>query len=117
MNPYYYLFYKLSRFLNKKGNNEMGPIYAITIIFLMNIVFIYVKSFHIIRENSHGLYKVILGILIVCVFTTNFILFQNKNRVKEIMKRYKEESETSRKIGSSLVIMYVSLSLGLIIFL
>jgi uncharacterized membrane protein YidH (DUF202 family) len=116
MNPYYYLFYKLSRFLNKKGNNEMGSIYAITIILLMNIVFIYVKSFHITRESSHGLYKVILGIVIVCVFTTNAILFQNKNRVKEIMDRYKNESDTSRKTGNFLVILYVVLSLALIVF-
>jgi len=117
MNPYYYIFYKLSLFLNKKGNNEMGPIYAITIIFLMNIIFIYVKLFHITKANSHGLYKVILGIVIVCVFIINAILFQNKNRVKEIMNRYKGESEINRKIGSSLVILYVVLSLGLIVFI
>ncbi len=30
MNPYYYMFYKLSRFLNEKGNNEWGPIAAMT---------------------------------------------------------------------------------------
>lgn len=116
MNPYYYLFYKLSRFLNKKGNNEMGSIYAITIIILMNIVFIYVKSFHITRENSHGLFKVILGIVIVCLFAANTILFQNKTRVKEIMNRFKGESEANRKIGNFLVILYVALSLVLIVF-
>lgn len=95
----------------------MGPIYAITIIFLMNIVFIYVKLFHITKANSHGLYKVILGIVIVCVFITNAILFQNKNRIKEIMARYKNESDASRKMGNLLVILYVVLSLGLIIFI
>ena len=95
----------------------MGPIYAITIIFLMNIVFIYVKSFHITRENSHGLYKVILGIVIVSVFTTNAILFQNKNRVKEIMNHYKGETEKCRKIGNLLVILYFIMSLALIVFI
>jgi hypothetical protein len=72
--------------------NCSGVVYAITIIILMNIVFIYVKSFHITRENSHGLYKIILGIVIVCLFATNTILFQNRNRVKKIMNRYKGES-------------------------
>jgi hypothetical protein len=95
----------------------MGSIYAITIILLMNIVYIYVKMLHITKEYSPSLYKVILGIVIVFVFTTNFILFQNKNRVKEIMNLYKKESDTSRKIGNFLVILYVVLSLGLIIFI
>lgn len=117
MNPYYYLFYKLSRFLNKKGKNEIGPIYAITIIILLNFVFVYVKSFNITSENSNNLYKIILGIVIVCVFITNAILFQNKSRVKEIMNNYKGETERSRKVGNHLVILYVILSLALIVFL
>jgi|GEM_PF-6376671 len=93
----------------------MGSIYAITIIILMNIVFIYVKLFHITRENSQGLYKVILGIVIIFLFVTNIILFQNKKRVNEIMNQYKRESERSRKIGSFLVILYIVLTLALII--
>ena len=95
----------------------MGAIYAITVIVLMNIVFVYVKLFHITKENSQGLYKVILGVVIILLFVTNIILFQNKKRVKEIMSRYKWESERSRKIGNFLVILYVALSLALIVFM
>jgi hypothetical protein len=117
MNPYYYLFYKLTRFLNKEGNNEWGVIFTITIVVLMNIIVIYVRSFHITQGNSHGLFKVILGIVIVVLFATNAILFQNKRRVAEIMKRYHGESETSQKVGDTLVILYVLFSVGLIVFL
>jgi len=117
MNPYYYMFYKLSRFLNKNGNNEMGPIYAITIILLMNIIFIYTKTFHLKSETSHGFFKFILGIVIVSLFTTNVILFHNKNRLNIIMNRYKGESDTRRQIGNVLVLLYIVLSLALIVFI
>lgn len=117
MNPYYYLFYKLSRFLNKKGNNEWGPIYGISIFFGWTLIVIYVKIFHITEENSQGIYKTILGIVAVSLFITNCILFLNKKRVKAIMSRYKGESETRRKVGNLLVILYVVMSLALIVFI
>lgn len=116
MNPYYYLFYKLSRFLNKKGNNEWGPIYGISIFFGWTIVVVYVKIFQITEGNPQGLYKTILGIMALSLFVLNCILFLNKNRVKGIMSRYKGESKTSRIIGNGMLILYVVLSLGLIIF-
>ncbi len=94
----------------------MRPIYAITIIILMNIVIVYVNLFHKTEENSNGSLKVILGIAIVFLFATNVILFQNKLRVKNIMGQYESESDRSRKIGDFLVIFYIVLSLGLIIF-
>lgn len=43
MNPYFYLFYRLSRFLNRSGKNEMAPIYAITILVGMNVSLLYVR--------------------------------------------------------------------------
>ena len=115
MNPYYYLFYKLSRVLNKKGNNEMGSIYAISVVLLLNIIVIYVKLFHIAEKNSQGLFKIILGIIVLFIFGTNILLFQNKKRIKTIMNRFKNESEGHRRAGSFLVILYILLSLGLLI--
>ena len=94
----------------------MGPIYGISCIVIMNIIFVYITTLHIKEENTQGLYKTIFIIICIALFITNVILFQNKNRVIEIMNRYKGESETSRKLGNSLVIMYVLLSLGLIVF-
>ena len=117
MNPYYYLFYRLSQFLNKKGNNEWGPIYALTVLVGWNIVVAYVKHFGITSENSQGTYKTVLILIAIALFITNSILFLNKQRVETIMDRYNGESTKSRKIGGFLLILYIVLSLGLIMFL
>lgn len=114
MNPYYYLFYKLSRFINKKGNNEWGPVYAISVLIGWNIGMAYVKVLPITRENFIGIYKTVLIVIFVVLFIANCILFLNKKRVKAIMTRYRKESAVSRITGNILVILYVALSLGLI---
>lgn len=116
MNPYYYLFYKLNLFLNKKGDNEWGPIGGVTLFLECNIIIPYVKLLHINEENINGIYKTILIIFFVAIFITNAVVFSNKRRVSDILNRYKSESERSRKIGSFLVILYVALSLGSIVF-
>ena len=117
MNPYYYLFYKLSRFLNKKGNNEWGPIYGISIFFVWTIILIYIKIIDITKENAQGINKTIIGIVGISFFVVNCIIFQNKRRVKSIMSRYREESEISRIMGSILIIIYELLSLALLMFI
>jgi len=117
MNPYYYLFYKLTRFLNKKGNNEWGPVYALSVLIGWNIGMAFIKVLPITHENFISKYKTVLIIIFVSLFITNCILFLNKKRVKEIINRYQVESETSRKIGNFLVILYVVFSLGLILFI
>ncbi len=116
MNPYYYLFYKLSCFLNRKGNNEWGPVYALSVLVGWNIVIIYVNLFHITEENSKGIYKIFLVIIGIALFITNTILFLNRKRIKEISNLYKGESEGRRKAGNFLVILYIILSLALIVF-
>ena len=116
MNPYYYLFYKLNLFLNKKGDNEWGPIGAITLFIGWNIVIVYVNLFDINEKNLNSIYKTILIIISILLFMTNSILFSNKQRVSNIINHYNSESERSSKIGTFLVILYVALSLGLIVF-
>jgi len=115
MNPYYYLFYKLSCFLNKKGNNEWGPMYALSVLVVLNIIVVYVNFFHITEVNSKGSYKTGLIIIGIALFITNYILFLHKDKYKQIVKRYKNETTRSRKIGSFLVILYIVLTLALII--
>lgn len=115
MNPYYYLFYKLTLFLNKKGNNEWGPIHAMSFFVLCNIIIFYTKIFPA-TEESKDFHKIIIGTIVICLFITNSILFLNKKRAERIMARYQNESETSRKIGNFLVILYMVVSLGLIVF-
>jgi hypothetical protein len=117
MNPYYYLFYKLSRSLNKKGNNEWGPIYALSVLIGWNILVVYINLFHITEANSKGIFKTMFGVIAIALFITNAILFLNKRRGKEITNRFKGETERNRKIGNLLVILYVILSLALIVFI
>lgn len=117
MNPYYYLFYKLNLFLNKKGDNQWGPIGGVTLFIECNIIVPYVKFLHIDEANVNGIYKIILIIFFVAIFITNAVIFSNKRRVSNILDRYKNESDMSRIMGNSLVVLYVALSLGIIVFL
>lgn len=117
MNPYYYLFYKLSCFLNKRGNNEWGPVYAISLLIGWNIGLVYIKILPITSENWVGGYRTGLSVIMVCLFIMNCLLFLNKRRVKEIMNRFRGETEVSRKGGSFLVILYGILSLALLVFI
>lgn len=117
MTPYYYLFYKFSRFLNKKGNNEWGAIYALTVLIGWNVGIIYIKVLPINLENFKSSYKYGLIGFVAVLFIANAILFLNKKRVKDIMSRYKGETERDRKMGNFLVILYVILSLVLIVFI
>jgi hypothetical protein len=117
MNPYYYLFYKLSCLLNSKGNNEWGPIAGVTLFVGLNSIVIYGVIFNITEKNSQGPYKTTFIFISIALFITNSFLFLNKQRVKKIVNRYKGESRKSRKIGNVLVILYVVLTLGLIILI
>jgi len=92
------------------------PIGGITLFIGCNLVVIYVPLFNINEQNLNGIYKTILIIISIILFITNSVLFSNKRRVAEIMARYKSESESSRKAGNTLVLLYIVLSLGLIVF-
>lgn len=116
MNPYYYLFYKLSCFMNKKGNNEMGPILALTVLLGLNLGVIYVEILPDTKENFQHNYKYGIIVLGIVLYIINCILFLKKNRVSEIMNQYKEESKISKKVGNFLVILYIALSWGIIVF-
>ena len=111
MNIYYYLFYKLSRALNKKGNNELGAIQGLSMLVSLNIVLIYLNVLPVTRENYHGGYKIGLAFVLITLFVINSILFLNKKRRKEIMQRFKAESQRSRRIGNFLVITYVVMTI------
>lgn len=117
MNPYYYLFYKLNKFLNKKGDNEWGPIGALTLFTGWYVSLIYVKILPVTKENFISTYKVGVIFLAILIFIINSILFLSKDRVNKIINRFDGESDISRKIGNFLTILYVALSFGLIFFI
>lgn len=64
MNPYYYLFYKISLFLNKNGKNSDSPIYAITFFTGQYIGIFYIKYFSI-TENNFDEHKPFLIIILI----------------------------------------------------
>ena len=117
MNPYYYLFYRFNQYLNKKKDNEWGVIYAMTVLPGWNIIIIYINTLPITQENLDGTYKTILIVIACAFFILNSVLFLNKTRVSRIMKRYQNESETSRKIGGVIIILYIIFSVGLVVFI
>jgi len=116
MNPYYYLFYKISRGLNKRGNNEWGVLFALSFLISINIIVIYVNIFHVTRQNFADGYKVGLIIIWVFLFITNYILFFHKDKYKQIVKRYEKETLRSKRIGNFLVITYILVTFLAIFF-
>lgn len=116
MNIYYYLFYKLSNALNKKGNNEWGPIGAISFLISLNIGLTYINIFSVTAGSFADGHKTILIIVGVILFVLNTVLFLNKKRSREIIGRYTKESLRSKRIGSFLIILYVVITLMSIFF-
>lgn len=113
-NPYYYLFYRFNQFLNKKGDNELGPMFGVSIIVALNLSVVFRKLLPISKENFDGLYKYSYIILLILIYVINSILFYDRKRVNRIMEQYGKESQTSKKIGGRLIVFYVLFSLGLI---
>lgn len=119
MNPYHYLFYRLSRVLNKKGNNEMGPIQGVSLLFTLNVTAIFIKVMGPIPDHLRMGAKVALGLLLVVLYILNFYSFGNEHKAMRIVNRYKRESDLHRRIGGVAVLLYVVISfllLGMTIF-
>ncbi len=117
MNLYYYLFYKISRFLNKKGNNEWGVMYAFSLLIGCNIGLIYIKVLPVTKENFNTGFKTILIVILIVLFIINYILFLHKNKYKYIVKRYENETLRNKNIGNFLVVTYVVLTFLSIFFI
>ena len=113
MNPYYYLFYKLNCFLNKKGKNGIGPIYLITVLIGWNLAIAY-NLILTIDESTYPSYKYSFAVIVIVVYIFNLIILKNKNRRKQIIERYQDETKSSKILGNILVILYVALSVALI---
>lgn len=113
-NPYYYLFYRLNHFYNKKGNNELGPMFGVSFFVALNMGAVFRKLLPITKENFAGPYKYSFILLLISIYVINSILFYNRKRVNRIMEQYEKESQTSKRIGGGLIVFYVLFSLGLI---
>ncbi len=115
MNPYYYLFYKLTRFLNKKGKNEWGVIYAVSLFPGIILSIGYAKALKLTPKMFDGFYIYPLILLLAIIFIFNSIMFLNKKRVSRIIKHYENETEAQRKLGNAIIILLVLITLALII--
>lgn len=43
MNPYYYLFYRFNQFVNETGDNELGPMFGVSVIVALNLSVVFRK--------------------------------------------------------------------------
>lgn len=116
MNIYYYFFYKISGVLNKKGNNDLGPIVAITFFPIATTIPILVYFIPDDVTNLKNIYGV--GIVIFCLlfYILNSVLFLNKKRRREIQKRFQGESLLSKRIGNFAVLLFIIISVISIFF-
>jgi|SRR5699024_1562216 len=115
MNPYYYLFYKINRILNKKGDNEMGPIFGVTVLIGWNFALIYNKT-SIVNMSIFESHKPYIIVFVITIFIINIILFSNKKRVNRIEERYKNESKMHKITGNVVVLIYVILTSTAVFF-
>ena len=116
-NPYYYLFYKLNNLINRKGNNEWGVIFGLSVFVGWNLVVLYVTFLPITKQNYDGSYKNILVILLATIFIINSVLFLNKKRVKNINLIFENESKFNKILGNIIILSYIILSFLLILFI
>jgi hypothetical protein len=113
MNVYEYLYYKLYRFsekylITKKAKPyDMLAVAFISILFWLNItsVFIFLKEF-----NQRAFFPLFILILMVNCF---YFLF--RDRYKIIYEKYCNETKKKKKIGTIMVLSYVTISICLLI--
>ena len=75
MNIYYYLFYRVSKVLNKKGNNETGPVGALSLFLFINIIVFYVNVFQGNSESFISGYNQGLIAIGIIIFLVNSVFF------------------------------------------
>jgi len=114
MNIYYYFFYKISGVLNKKGNNEWGPIAAITFFPLVSTIPIIVMLIPDDITDLKNIYGIVLFTVASGFFIINTVLFINKKRCREIQKRFQGESLRSKRIGNIIVLLYITFAIACI---
>lgn len=105
-NPYYYFYYRLNNFVNKHGNNELGPISAVTFITGQYLLIIYSKVFNL-NEVSISEHKFIMIGIVITLYIVNCIIFLSKERVKTINNIFINESVKNRKLRGFLLVLFM----------
>lgn len=118
MNIYKYLYYKIYVFTNKLGNYDVpfSALLGMSFLLMINSLIIVLRIIFQDRISDFNTVKPFFIIIGVFILLLNYFLFIYKRKYREIIKKYKKESEKSRKIGNSIVIIYVIISLASIFF-
>lgn len=115
MNIYYYIFFKIYRFVRKmahKGDIEWNVMFGITVLVGLNFVVLFSNFLPMSMENFKKDYKVWFITVVILIFLANYFLFVHNKRYLRILDRFKDESNKQRRIGAVCVILYVILSVS-----
>ena len=117
MNFYYYLFYKIYRFTQKLGRDDVAFSATVGLTFLLglNLIVISFKLFPAtVKSLNEYQYKIPLLIVSGAILIINYFLFVFKKRYEDIEKQFINESKRKKRIGNFIVIAYVIISLLLV---
>lgn len=112
MNVYYYLFYRISCAINRRGNNGWGVITVMSGLVSANIVLMYLKMLNLVGGSYGDMHRAIIVAICVTVFWGNYFLFLRRDRYRKIEMRYRDESSSARTVGIILTVLYVAITMG-----
>lgn len=98
VNPFDYIYYKIHNGLDVIGGGR--AISATIIVFQINLITITTITFDKIPV-SYYIIGILIGIYLVSYYANN---------EEKILKKYESESELSRKIGNTIVTIYIILT-------
>ncbi len=119
MNPYYYVFARIYRMLNRKrhwSGSEWNVVFALTLGVCLNLMTIYIKVFKVTSEGFNKFHKVPIVAIGLTFFLFNCYLFIYKDKYKRIISAYKGEPTLRKTIFGILIVLYFMVTFALIIF-
>lgn len=111
-NIYDYLFYKLYRVNYEIDESNAGFISAMLIVYFLFFNILSAFSYYYVDHPETSVNEITGGIVMIILIGFNLMYF-NHRRTELIYNRYKGESPTANMIGTSLVLLYVILSIYL----
>lgn len=90
-----------------KGNDHaFSAMSALSLLLYFNSIFIIIYIESVLGlKLQYG--EIILGMIFILIFTTNYFIFVYKGRHKKIEKKFKDESKTQKFISSTAIITLV----------
>lgn len=109
---YKYVYYWIFKFLMRFGDYELPfkVAGALSILVMINFVFIYDNVLPITPENTDGIYKYTLIGAFLFILIFNYFMFVHEDRYLNVLEQFKNESDRSRLVGRMAVIAYAMLT-------